>query len=160
LTDPGLQASLRKHLLRHPHLAPEAVSELLRVAGPSRAVFREARADVDIGAAHVAAGDRVILMLATANHDPERFAEPARVDCAREHSGHVAFGAGRHACAGASLVRMALDAATSALLRGTSVIELDATAPVEWIGGFAIRAPGALPVRVFRAPNPDGRPRD
>ena len=120
-----LQSSLRAQVKGDGHLSRESVNELLRTAGPAQAVFREVLDDVTIRDTSLHAGDRVALMLDAANHDAARFADPMRVDCTREGSGHFALGAGPHACAGASLVRMALDVATSALLRRTSAIELD-----------------------------------
>jgi cytochrome P450 len=90
----------------------------------------------------------VILLLAAANRDPGRFAHPDRLDFARGGNGHLAFGKGAHACAGAHLIRLATSSATGALLASTSAIEL--AGEVGWVGGFAIRAPGALPVIIRR----------
>jgi len=139
-------------LLRaEPALLPRAVDELLRHAGPSRAVFRRARADVAIGGAHVAAGDRVALMLSAANHDPARFPDPWRLDVRRRTAGHVALGGGAHACAGGSVVRVALSVATGALLDAAAVIE-PAGEPT-WLGGFAIRGVASLPVVLRASPS-------
>jgi cytochrome P450 len=128
-----------------PVVAAAAVQELLRHAGPSRAVFRRARADVRIGEAHIRAGDAVVLRLDAANRDPARFADPDRLDFEREGA-HLAFGHGTHRCPGAALVRTAVAVTTDALLRGTDDVQPDG--PVRWIDGFAIRAPDALPARV------------
>jgi cytochrome P450 len=120
-----------------------AVDELLRFAGPSRAVFRRARADAQIGQAPIEAGQRVVLMLASANRDPAKFPDPDRLDFARDASDHLAFGHGSHSCVGASLVRMAVVAATNALLavtRNVSIVD------AQWLDGFAIRAPSSLVV--------------
>ena len=151
LLDPRHAATLAQ-LREHPELVPRAMGELLRLASPSRAVFREAVAAVEIGGARIRAGDRATLMLFAANHDPVRFADPNRLDMDRETTGHLAFGAGLHACAGATLVRMAVAVATETLLERTATIELvdGAASTVEWIGGFAIRAPAALPVVLTR----------
>jgi hypothetical protein len=137
-------------LRAQPELMPQAVEELLRHAGPARAVFRRALAEVSIGRASVAPGDRVILMLSAANHDPARFPEPGELDVRRDAAGHLASGGGPHACAGAPLIRMAVAVATAALLGTTSAVE--PVGEVEWIGGFAIRAPASLPVVLRREP--------
>ena len=99
---------------------------------------------MSIGRARVAPGDRVILMLSAANHDPAQFPEPGRLDVRRDAAGHLAFGRGAHSCPGAPLIRMAVAVATDALLSMTSAVE--PVGEVEWIGGFAIRAPASLPV--------------
>jgi cytochrome P450 len=137
-------------LRAHPELMPGAVEELLRHASPARAVFRRSLAEMSIGRASVAPGDRVILMLSAANHDPARFPEPGRLDVGRDAAGHLAFGPGAHSCPGAPLIRMAVAVATDALLRMTSAVE--PVGDVEWIGGFAIRAPATLPVVLRREP--------
>ena len=87
-------------------------------------------------------------MLSAANHDPAQFPEPGRLDVRRDATGHLAFGRGAHSCPGAPLIRMAVAVATDALLRMTSAIE--PVGEVEWIGGFAIRAPASLPVVLHR----------
>lgn len=125
-------------------LMPRAVEELLRFAGPSRAVFRQALSDVQIGGVQVAARERVVLLLAAANRDPTRFPDPEKLDLGRDATGHLAFGRGAHYCAGAQLIRAAVTAATSALVDLTAGVE--SIGEVEWIDGFAIRGPTALPV--------------
>jgi cytochrome P450 len=137
-------------LRAEPGLIPRAVEELLRHAGPSRAVFRRALAEVRIGCAEIGSGDRVVLMLAAANHDSARFANPDHVDFCRGTAEHLAFGAGVHSCSGARLTRIAVAVGTEALLRTTDAVEL--TGPVEWMNGFAIRAPASLPAVLRRRP--------
>jgi cytochrome P450 len=130
-------------LLRaRPALIPRAVEELLRLTGPSRAVFRHATSDLEIGETRVGRGDRVVLMLSAANRDSAKYADPERFDIDRDTSGHLAFGRGAHACSGAGLIREAIAIGTRALLDATSFVEL--TGRVEWLDGFAIRGPTAL----------------
>jgi cytochrome P450 len=153
-TLPCLLANAWLELLRHPGeilrlraepgLMPQAVEELLRYASPARAVFREARVEMTIGTARVGPGDRVVLMLRAANRDPAQFPEPDRLDLHRGSAAHLAFGRGTHSCAGAQVIRMATAVATAALLRETGAVE--SIGEVDWIGGFAIRAPATLPV--------------
>jgi cytochrome P450 len=112
-----------------------AIDELLRFAGPSRAVFRRD------------AGEQVALMLAEANRDPSIFANPDGLDLRRHNAReHLALGGGRHPCVGAPVIRLALDVATSALL--ARVDRAVAIEDVRWLDGFAIRAPSSLVVRV------------
>jgi cytochrome P450 len=125
-----------------------AVDELLRFAGPSRVVFRRARASLCLGAAQIAAGQRVALMLAEANRDPVRFPDPNRLELTRDASAHLAFGHGSHSCVGASIVRLAVTVATQALISATpATASID---DVQWIDGVAIRAPSSLAVTFTR----------
>src|SRR5262249_10688576 len=105
-TLPCFLAGAWRELFRHPDevdrvrgqpaLMPGAVEELLRHSGPARAVFRRAFAEITIGQSHIQPGDRVILMLSAANHDPAQFLEPDRLDLRRDAAGHLAFGRGAH----------------------------------------------------------------
>jgi cytochrome P450 len=136
------------HLRRNVDLLPRAIEELLRLAGPSRAVFRIATSDLSIGEATIRAGDQVALLLAAANRDPLVFAHPDRFDLERGADRHLAFGTGTHSCVGASFIRFASVAATRALLGTTSAVEL--LGDIDWVGGFAIRVPSSLRVVLRR----------
>jgi cytochrome P450 len=122
---------------------PAAIDELLRLAGPSRVVFREARSEVLIGNACIDAGQRVALSLSLANRDPAKFKDPERLDIMRNAAAHLAFGHGAHSCVGATAVRMAVSVTTEALARVASSMSL---VDVQWLEGFAIRAPSSLVV--------------
>jgi cytochrome P450 len=108
---PGEYARLRAC----PDLSSSAIDELLRYSGIVRCVFRRATACVDLGGLNIAQGDLVVLNLASANRDPEQFPDPDRLDLARTVTGHVALGAGRNSCVGATLIRAAASLATGAL---------------------------------------------
>ena len=66
-------------LRAHPELMPGAIEELLRYAGIVRRVFRRATADIEIGGVRIAGGELAVLMLASANRDPEQFPDPDRL---------------------------------------------------------------------------------
>jgi cytochrome P450 len=161
-TLPAFLAKAWLALLRHPTqllglrenagLMPGSIEELLRYAGLARVIFRVARAPVDLSGVTIAEGDRVALMLNSANRDPDRFPDPNRLDLARQAAGHVAFGSGSHSCAGASLIRMPATVATSAFVQKFGAAEV--REPVEWRGGGGFRTPEAL----FVLPRPPSHP--
>lgn len=95
-------------LQRDPSLIPTAVDELIRWITPLHNFFRTAVADTHIASQPVPAGDRVILLYASANRDEEVFADPDRFDVTRSPNPHVGFGFGTHFCLGASLARLEL----------------------------------------------------
>jgi cytochrome P450 len=84
---------------------PADIDELLRYAGPAKAQFRHTVAAVTIGDHTIPQDQLLILRLDIASHDPDQ--PPA--------SGHLTFGAGLHACVGASLIKSAAVIATKAL---------------------------------------------
>jgi pentalenolactone synthase len=104
-------------LLTDPDLIPKAVEEILR-AGMTGGVGvpRYARGDIDADGVMIRAGDLVLLDPGAANHDPEFFADPDRVDLARTGAAHVGFGYGLHYCVGAALARMELKTVYSQLI--------------------------------------------
>jgi cytochrome P450 len=98
-------------LLENPALIPNAVEELLRATaagGGVGGVPRYARTDFDIEGVSVHSGDLVLLDIGSANHDPEVFAHPERVDVARKQPAHLTFGYGARYCIGAPLARIEL----------------------------------------------------
>jgi cytochrome P450 len=62
---------------------------------------------VELGGKHIAAGERVLMVYASANRDERAFDRPDELDLTRDPNDHVAFGAGGpHFCLGASLARL------------------------------------------------------
>jgi len=125
-----------------------AVEELLRHAGFVHTLVRTATADVDIAGVRIVRGQKVVLKLAEADRDSDRFPEPDRLDVSRRVSGHVALGAGAHSCAGAVLVRLATAVVIGAFAARFTRIEL--SGPVEWHRGSTLSYPVSLPAVVLR----------
>jgi cytochrome P450 len=146
LSHPAEYARLRAQ----PDLMPGAVEELLRFAGIVRRVFRRATEDIDLGGVTIAKGDRVLLMLASANRDPEQFPQPNRLDVSRPIAAQVALGMGRNSCVGAMLIRMAATVATRALVE--TFAEGEVAGPVEWHEGSGFCFPVAVRVWLRRCP--------
>jgi cytochrome P450 len=94
--------------LRHdPSWAIPVVEELLRLEPPVQYLpGRAALVDFEIDGVTIEQGSRVMLMLAAANRDPERFVEPDRFDPDRGDNQHLGFGSGIHYCFGAPLARL------------------------------------------------------
>ncbi|POX40059.1 cytochrome P450 [Streptomyces sp. Ru73] len=114
LDHPDVLAGLRAE----PAGLPAAVEEFARYDGPAPlAIRRFPVADVEIGGVTVPAGESVLLSLASANRDPERFPEPAKLDPHRDVFGHLALGHGIHYCLGAPLARMEAQTALGALIQ-------------------------------------------
>jgi cytochrome P450 len=128
-----------------PWLMPAAVEEALRWESPVQRTWRIARTDVALGPHAIPQGALVVLLLGAANRDPARFVEPDRYDIRRRDQGHVAFGAGIHACLGASLARLEAQAAVGALVRRLPGLRLETDRPA-WRSTATLRSLAALPV--------------
>src|SRR5690348_4285254 len=157
-TLPRLLANIWTGLLRHPaeverlrtepHLLAGAVEELLRYGGIVRRVWRQALADVEIGGARIASGERLLLMLASANRDPEQFPDPDRLVVTRRVDGQVALGMGRNSCIGNLVIRMAVATTTGALLANSG--DIDPCGTPEYRVGSGYSFPLSVPVRLRR----------
>ncbi len=105
-------------LLRsRPDIAKAAVEELLRYESPVQHTARIAHADFELGGKTILKGSRIVVVLAAANRDPNRFPDPDRLNLLREDNRQVAFGWAAHFCFGAPLARMEGQIAFNTLLR-------------------------------------------
>jgi cytochrome P450 len=107
-----------------PDLVPAAAAEALRLESPVQFVARVATRGCEIGGVPVAAGQRVILIIGSANRDERRYADPDRFDVRRDPGDHLAFGHGVHLCVGAGLARRELHAVLRSLARRVSRFRL------------------------------------
>ncbi|MFC7549347.1 cytochrome P450 [Plantactinospora sp. GCM10030261] len=140
---------LADRVRREPGLAGRAVEETLRFDPPATlAIRRFAAVDLPIGDTVIAAGDTVLLGIASANRDPEVFLDPDEFRLDRSEIPHVSLGHGPHYCLGASLGRLEAEVAVAAFLRrfpgSTLAVPAD---QVPWQPSFRARALRALPVR-------------
>jgi cytochrome P450 len=132
-------------LKEQPALLASAVEELLRYDSPVQIIARLSRADIGIGGKRIVKGQLAFFMLGAANHDPERFAEPERLDLARPDNRHVAFAPGLHYCLGAALGRLEGQVALATLLRRFPLLRLVNTR-LQWHRNLVIRGLKALPI--------------
>lgn len=115
LTNPAQMADLRAH----PDLIENAVEEILRYYGPAEtSTLRFAAQDFKIEGAAIERGSPILFLLASANHDPERFVDPEAFNISRADANrHIAFGKGIHACLGAPLARLEGQIAIASLVQ-------------------------------------------
>jgi cytochrome P450 len=105
-------------LKRHPELMPLAVEELLRFEPPVHLVpQRTPIVDIEVGGVTVPKGSPIVLALASANRDPERFTDPDRFVPDRADNQHLGLGSGIHSCFGAPLARLEGQMALNELIR-------------------------------------------
>lgn len=130
-------------------LARGAADEALRYLSPVQTEPRYATVDVMIGEAQVRHGDRVRMIWAAANRDPERFVQPDRFDIRRRDNKHLAFGVGRHYCLGASLARAEIATALAALARRFPDMRMRDERP-RWRPSFNVRGVTELPLELGR----------
>ncbi|MER7516753.1 cytochrome P450 [Streptomyces sp. NPDC126499] len=123
-----------------------AVDELLRVHPPVLSFRRTATRDTRLAGVPIAAGDKVVVFHASANHDERVFAAPHRLDLARTPNPHVSFGDGPHVCLGAHFARLQLRVLYEEVRAACAGLEL-AGPPRRLVSNF-INGIKSLPVRV------------
>ena len=133
-------------LLDDPSLIPLAVEELLRFESPIQHTARVAQEEFLLGGTIIRQGQLVVAVLAAGNRDPQRFADPDRLDLKRGDKGHLAFGWSSHFCFGAPLARIEGQIAFSTLLRRLKNLELSSE-DFRWRENFGLRGLDRLPVR-------------
>ncbi|MFD7924282.1 cytochrome P450 [Streptomyces sp. NPDC059740] len=103
----------RAKLVADPSIAPRTADELLRFFSVSDyATSRVATADIELDGVLIKAGEGVIAPNGAANRDGAVFADPDRLDVAREEARrHMAFGFGIHQCIGQNLAALELQVA-------------------------------------------------
>jgi cytochrome P450 len=108
-----------------PARIPRAVEEFLRYDAPvPHSTFRYTTSPITLGGVAIPAGEQVIICLAAANRDADRYASPETLDLDRDEARHLAFGHGIHHCLGAPLARMEGQLALGTLLRRFPALSL------------------------------------
>jgi cytochrome P450 len=146
-------------LRQRPELAATAVEEMLRYDAPIQATARYVKEAVEIDGRTVRAGRILVLLLGAANHDPQRFEQPGRLDITRDPNPHVSFGGGAHHCLGAALAQVEGRAVLDWLAH--AAYEPESAGPIVRRPSVTFRAYRSIPVTLGpatlsrRRPSPD-----
>jgi cytochrome P450 len=126
-----------------------AVEEFLRFITPVQFTKpRIVRKDTEFGSVRLKKGEKIMLMLAAANLDPQANEHPERLDLARKPNRHMAFGTGIHFCLGHQLARIEGVCALKALFRRWPKLELAVNeSEIKWRKRPGLKAIEHLPVR-------------
>ncbi|MEV6334456.1 cytochrome P450 [Nocardia vinacea] len=133
-----------------PSKIPRFIEETLRYQGPVHfGTARYTTAPITLGNQYIDADEFIIISIAAANRDPQRFADPSRFDPNRSDTRNIAFGHGIHYCIGAALARMEATIALTRLLARIPAMSLDVPATdLTWRKSLLIRGLTALPVHL------------
>lgn len=127
-------------------LVPQAIEEALRLETPLLNITRLATRDTTLHGTDIPAGSTVMLMLAAANREEERWSEPDTFNIFRTPVQHISFGQGPHMCIGMHLARIETRHALELLLDRLPNLRLDPAADDPHIRGQVFRSPTSLPV--------------
>lgn len=90
--------------------------EIVADPSPIRGFTRRLSRDHEIGGTPLPQGSRVVLLFGAANLDETRFPNPESYDIHRPNGAHVGWGNGPHACAGANLAKLEMQALLRAMV--------------------------------------------
>ncbi|ASK60991.1 cytochrome P450 [Virgibacillus phasianinus] len=135
-------------LKSQPELINTAIEETLRFNDPVEfSTSRWAGENLEFKGSPMKKGDLVIIVLNSANHDPNQFADPEVFDITRQKSRHLAFGKGIHACLGAPLARLEGEIAINSLIKRFPSIKMNADKnELDWRSGMIVRGVRELPI--------------
>ncbi|HEV3363095.1 MAG TPA: cytochrome P450 [Acidimicrobiia bacterium] len=149
-------------LVADPTRASAVVEETLRYDGPAKGIPRTTTSDVELSGVRIPAGDRVLAMMTSANHDDRFFTDPDRFDIHRPRPDHphLGFGRGHHYCAGAGLARLEGRVALEVLVDRLPGMRLESADPLQFTANIVLRTVRQLRLRweVGTAPAPERRP--
>ena len=144
----------RASLIADPGRIPAAVEESLRFRSPTQYMFRTTTRDVEIHGETIPKGEKVMLLIDAANHDPRRFDDPDRFDIDRVFERHLAFGFGVHFCLGARLARLEARVALEEIHQRLPDYEVDESG-VSVVHATNVAGLATLPIR-FTPSQPRG----
>jgi len=115
-------------------------------------LLRVTRRDVVVDGVEIPEGEKVLLLVGSANRDDEVFADPDRYDLERARPGGdanklLSFGGGRHFCMGAPLARLEAKVALTELVRLVDHYDVDPEGMVR-VHSINVRGLAALPTTV------------
>jgi len=132
-------------LKESPALINSAVREFARFDSPVQFSGRAATEDFTWHDQEIKKGQTVILLLAAANRDPEKFSEPERLDISRDEGMPLSFGHGTHFCIGAALAYTEAEIAFTTLLERTADLKPLDDVPA-WRSNLSFRGLSRLPI--------------
>jgi cytochrome P450 len=125
---------------------PTAVDERIRYDSPVQMVTRWSYRDEVLRGRDIHRGDKIVLVLGSANRDPRQVPDPAALRLHRGVSRHCGFGLGIHYCLGAALARAEAEIGLATLFG--SFPELSLTdEPAQYANDMVFHGPTRLVVR-------------
>jgi cytochrome P450 len=110
-------------------------------------VLRVTRTPVELAGGTIPEGERVLLLIGSANRDEDVFPDADRYDLDRDTTKTVSFGSGRHFCMGAPLARLEARIVLEELVRRVADYEVDPDGIVR-VHSVNVKGLAALPTTV------------
>ncbi len=129
-------------------LVPVFVEEVTRLETPFKFHYRVVRRECELGSVSLRAGDRLMLLWASANRDASRIEDPDALRLDRPYPrDHMSFGRGAHFCIGAGLARLEAKIVCEELLAQTECLAPCPEAEPVYAKSIFVRRLDRLPLR-------------
>jgi cytochrome P450 len=136
----------RDRLHADPTLVPRWVEETTRYDNSSQALARLLARDTELYGRRLHEGEKVVLLLGSANRDERAFEDPDRYDLLRNTRATLSFGHGTHFCLGAALARLEGRIALEEVWRRFPEYDVDPEGIVR-VHSVNVRGFAALPIK-------------
>jgi cytochrome P450 len=130
-----------------PSRVADWVEETLRFDTSSQMLVRVTRTAIELHGSEIPEGNRVLLLVGSANRDESVFSDPERYDLDRDTTKLVSFGSGRHFCMGAPLARLEARIGLGELTKRVAHYDVDPEG-IERVHSINVRGLAALPTTV------------
>ncbi len=130
-----------------PSLVPLWVEETLRFDNSTQALMRITTEEVALRGVTIPANQYVLLLVGSANRDPEVFENPDAYDIQRDTTAMLSFGKGVHFCMGAALARLEACIAFEEWWKRFPNYEIDPSGSVR-VHSVNVRGFSRLPIKV------------
>jgi hypothetical protein len=139
----------RKEVRENPELIPAWIEETLRYDNSTQLMARTVTQDLDYRGHAMRRGDRMLLLIGSANRDERVFTQPDVFDLHRDASAHLSFGRGTHFCLGAALARLEAQVALEEVQRRIPDYAIDEAGLVR-VHSTNVRGFAAMPISFGR----------
>jgi cytochrome P450 len=125
----GTNPDAWRELRENPDLVPAAALEAVRLASPVRGFTRIVQRNTEIDGSVLRAGQRVVLLYASANMDETQFERPEVFSLHRKGT-NLGWGFGAHACVGMHLSKLEMHALLRAMIPAVSQVSVSKPVPL------------------------------
>jgi cholest-4-en-3-one 26-monooxygenase len=146
MRSPEQMAWARDHQEDIPATLPQ---EFVRIGNAIISLCRVPTKDVELHGQLIKEGEKVAMLFASANFDPDAFNDPREFDCAREPNPHFGFGRGPHACLGKHIAAFEIKVLMEELLQRTK--DIRPAGDIDYVIDNYARGVYSLPVTVTPA---------
>jgi cytochrome P450 len=132
-------------IVDHPDTIPSAVEETLRFDGSVFAWFRTVIQETTLGGQTIKAGDKIMGVFGSANHDETKFENPHQFCPGRpKNPKQMTFSTGRHFCLGAPVARLEMKVALEELSTRLPGLRLAPDYELDYMASLATRVLNTL----------------